>query len=56
MTITGNVECFQYFNFETNSPKNEGLFLNTEVPSLDECTKIENGTLPYKTALSQANV
>ena len=27
VTITGNFECFQYFNFETNFLKNENLFL-----------------------------
>ena len=27
VTITGNFDCFQYFNFETNFLKNENLFL-----------------------------
>ena len=32
MTITGNFECFQYFNFETNFLKNEIFFQKTGVP------------------------
>ena len=27
VTVAGNFECFQYFNFETNFLKNENLFL-----------------------------
>ena len=32
VTITGNFECFQYFNFEANFLKNEIFFRKTGVP------------------------
>ena len=51
MTITGNFEQFQYFNFEINK-----LFKKLEYRFLVESTKIDNITFPYKTALSEANV
>ena len=28
VTITGNLECFQYFNIETKFLKNENVFLS----------------------------
>ena len=56
MTITGNFECFQYFNFEINFLKNETFFKNLEYRFLVESTAIENATFPYKTSLSEANV
>ena len=55
VTITGNLERFQYFNFETNFPKNENLFKKLKCRFLVESTKIANATFPYKTALSEAN-
>ena len=51
MTITGNFEQFQYFNFEINK-----LFKKLEYRFLVESTKIDNITFPYKTVLSEANV
>ena len=32
VTISGNFERFQYFNFETNFLENENLFQKTGVP------------------------
>ena len=57
MTITGNFECFQYFNFETNFLKNENIFLKKlESSFVVNSTMIENITYPYKTDLSETNV
>ena len=42
MTIRGNFERFQYFDFESDFPENENLFQKTGVPVLLERTKIEN--------------
>ena len=57
MTITGNFECFQYFDFETNFLENENLFFKKlENSFVVESTTIERATYPYKTALSEANV
>ena len=57
VTITGNFECFQYFNFDTNFLKNENLFFKKlENSFIVESTMIERVTYPYKTALSKANV
>ena len=53
VTISGNFERFQYFNFETDFLENEILFQKTvEV----ESTEIENASFPYKTAISEASV
>ena len=49
VTITGNFERFQYFNFKTNFLKNKNLFLV-------QSTTLENAIFPYKTALSETNV
>ena len=57
MTITGNFECFQYFDFETNFLENKNLFFKKlENSFVVESTTIESVTYPYKTALSEANV
>ena len=56
MTIAGNFERFQYFNFEVNFLKKANLFKKLEYHFLVESTKIDNITFPYKTALSEANV
>ena len=57
MTITGNFDCFQFFNFDTNFLKNENLFFKKlENSFIVESTMIERVTYPYKTALSKANV
>ena len=56
MTISGNFERFQYFNFETDFLENENLFQKTGVPFSVESTKIENASFPYKTAISESNV
>ena len=53
---SGNLERFRYFNFETNFLKNENLFEKTGVSFFILITKIENKKIPYKTALSEANV
>ena len=42
VTISGNFELFQYFNFEIDFLKNENLFEKTGVALLVESTKIEN--------------
>ena len=60
VTITGNVECFLYFNFKISFLKNETLFEKTGVPFMTlftvfESTKIENATFPWKNTLSKAN-
>ena len=56
MTITGNFEHFQYFNFEADFLENKSLFKETGEPFLVESTKIENASFPYKTAMPEANV
>ena len=56
MTITGNFEFFQYFNFETSFLKNENLFKKMENRFLAESDRTENATFSYKTALTEANV
>ena len=56
VTITGNFERFHYFNSETNFLKNKTLLRKLEYFFLVESTKIENATLPYKTALPETNV
>ena len=56
MTITGNFEHFQYFNFEADFLENKSLFKKTGEPFLVESTKIENASFPYKTAIPEANV
>ena len=50
MTITGDFERFQYFNFETRVLKTED-FQKTEVS-----TKIENAIFSHNTALAEASV
>ena len=51
-----NFERFQYFNFETDFPKNGNLFYILEYRFLVENTKIEKATFSYKAALSEAIV
>ena len=55
MTITGNIERFQYFNCEINFLKNANFLKNWSTFFLVESTKIDNITFTYKTALSEAN-
>ena len=55
MTITGNFELFQHFNFETGFLKNGVLFKKTRVPLLVGSTEIENATVPNQAALSEVN-
>ena len=50
--ISGNFECFEYFDFETDFLENENLFQKLLVGS----TKIENASFPYKTDISKGNV
>ena len=50
MTITGNIELLEYFNFESNFLKNENLFKKLEYGFLVESIKIENTSFPCKTA------
>ena len=52
VTLSGNFERFQYFNFEKNFLKNANTFQKTGT----ESTKTENATYLYQTALSEANV
>ena len=57
MTISGDFERFKYFYLETDFLENGNLFQKTGVPFfLVESAKIENATLPYKTAICEANV
>ena len=56
VAITGNIEHFQCFNFETNFLKKENILQKLEYGFSVERTKIENEIFPYKTALSEANV
>ena len=56
MTIAGNFESFQYFNFEANFLKNANPFNRLGYCFLVESTKIKNTTFLFKTALSEANV
>ena len=56
VTIRESFKRFQCFNFETDFLKNGNLFLKTGVPFLVESIKIENASLPYKSAISEANV
>ena len=53
MTISGNFERFQYFNFEKKFLQNENLFQKTRVPFLVKSTKIESASFPYKTLMSE---
>ena len=56
VTISGNIEQFQYLNFETDFLENEKLFQKTGYHFLVESTKIENASFPHKTVISEANV
>ena len=53
MTIFGNFERFQYFNFEINFLKNANPFKKLKYSFLVGIAKIENTT--SKTALSEAD-
>ena len=52
MTVSGNFERFQYYNFE----KNENFFRKLEYRFLVKSTKIKNVSFPYKIAISEASV
>ena len=54
MTISGNVEHFKYFNFETDFLENENLFL--EYRFLNESINIENASFRYYTPIPEADV
>ena len=54
MTITGNIERFQYFNFKINLLKNANPFQKTGETFLVESTKTDKITFQCKTALSEA--
>ena len=56
MTISGNFERFQYFNFETDFLENENLIPKLEYRFSVESTKIEEASFPYKTVISESNV
>ena len=47
ITINGNFERCQYFNFETNFLKSENLFQKTGGAFLVENTRIENASFSY---------
>ena len=55
MTISRNFECFQYYNFETDFQETKTFLKKLEYLFFVESTKIENASLPYKTAISEAN-
>ena len=52
MTISGNFERFQYFNFETDFLENENLFLKTGEHFLVQSIEIESASFPNKTNIS----
>ena len=56
MTVRGNFERVQYFNFETEFMENENCFKKLEYCFSVESTQIENVSFPYKTAISEVNV
>ena len=56
MTISGNFEHFQYFNFETDFLENENFLKKLEHRFLVKSTKVENASFPYKVNISEANV
>ena len=56
MWESGNFECFQYSNFETNFLENETFIKKLEYLFLVESSKIENASFPYKTAFSEVSV
>ena len=56
VTVTENFKGIQYFNFETNSLKNENLFQKLKQRFAVESIKIEKATFRHKTALSDDNV
>ena len=57
VTVTGDFEHFQCFNFVTNFLKNtNSLQKKLGYWVLVESTNIENATFSYKTALSEANI
>ena len=56
MTVSGNFESFQYFNFGTCFLKTKTFFKKLECRFSVESTKIENASCPHKTATSEANV
>ena len=55
MTVSGNFERFQYFNFDTDFLVNVNLLKKLEYCFLVESTKIEYASFLYKT-ISEANV
>ena len=55
MTINGNFERFQYFNFETDFLETKAFLKKLEYRFLIEGTKMEKASIPYKTAISEAN-
>ena len=56
VTASGNLERFQYLNFETDFLENENFFKKLEYRFLAESTNIENASFPYKTAISEASL
>ena len=50
MTISGNLERFQYFNFKTD------FLEKLEYRFLVESIKIKEESFPYKTVIPEANV
>ena len=56
MTVSGNFGRFLYFNFETNFQKTKTFDKKLEKCFLVESTNIERKSLPYKTAVAEANV
>ena len=56
MTISGNIESFQCFQFKIDFLENENLFQETGEISLVESIKIENVSFPHKTDISEVNV
>ena len=55
MTITGDFERLQYFNFETSFLTKKTFFKKLEYRFVCERTTIANAIFPYKTVLSKAN-
>ena len=56
VTVSGDFGRFLYFNFETNFQKTKTFDEKLEKCFLVESTNTEGTSLPYKTAVAEANV
>ena len=56
MTSSESFKRFEFINFNSNFLENDNLFQKLEYRFLVETNKTENTSLPFKAALSEANV